>query len=438
MLKPSCAKAAEAPSVALHAELQGNGGRTADDSILWDGNVETSIVIDEGETLVLSSGSAIKALYVIWDSEYIPGEWELQSGNVSITCGKDGYLHEFVFLPETTGECVLTFNKKVGICELYAYGEGDIPKRVQQWETLPVNADILVFVPHAGDEIIDFGAVEALYAGQKQLRVQVAYMCEYTTTEEKIKEHEMLDSLWQLGVKYYPVNGNFRNKLINKSAIADKFYGYGNVVSFVTENIRKFRPLVVVGPDLSGEYGNGTHITLANAVADSAENSADALFCAESAGKYGVWDVPKTYLHKYRYKDPRSVIFDINDGIRDLLETIYNNRHTDTWCGTHFSGAKFKLDDAAYFGLFRSTVGEDTMNDMTENVRTYTELALIEEREEAERQRREEYQKNLVLFDAKLKKAAVNGRLLFGRHMGKDVKALWDKAADGEWEKFLQ
>ncbi len=403
--------AEEAPELGVTFEA-GEAGKEEFNALI-DNDLETAMEFPAGTFLKLTTTDEIRGIYVMWDAEGIPGEWTLSYGDESKECGREGFLHEFVEIPKGYTECILTFSKNAGICELILYGEGEIPSTVQKWERLQRDADILVFVPHSGDEIIDYGAIAAIYGGEKDLYLQFVYMCEYVTSEEKIKEHEILDSLWRLGVKYYSVGGSFRNKRLTSLSLAEKFYGKDNVLRFVTENIRKYRPLVVVSPDYDGEYGNGTHILLANAITDAVNHTGDPEYYAEMAKKYGTWDVPKTYVHKYRYKTEGTITFDLEKGIKELLEKTIAEKLTDTWCGTHFSNAKYTLDDAAYFGLYRSTVGADTDNDLTENVVTYEEQARIAAEEARQR---EEYERLKAYYEEQLKIAARCGQYIFGRH----------------------
>ncbi len=407
-------------AVTLLASFSGTHRAAAEENneaLIYDDNVETVAYYPKDSSVTVWDDAGIKALYIKWDAGAMPGEWTLRAGDLSIPCGQNGYLHEYVELETPVRECTIELAKAAGICEVYMYPEDEIPEDIQRWETLPKDADMLVFVTHAGDEIIDFGALLAEYAAHRQLFVQVAYMCEYVTAEEKIKEHEMLDSLWKLGVKYYPVKGNFRNKRLIKLDQAKLFYGYDKVLEFVTENIRKYRPMVVIGPDPKGEYGNGAHMLLANAVTEAVNLTPDSAFLGESAGKYGTWNVPKTYLHKYDLGTGKTINIDLANGIWDIVKKAYDERITDTWCGTYISNARYTVDGDNYFGLYRSTVGADTMNYMFGNILTYGEQARIAAEEEAERQRIEEYERKLAAYNEQMLTAVKRGNVLYGRFL---------------------
>ena len=65
------------------------------------------------------------------------------------------------------------------------------------------------------------------------------------------------------------------------------------------EYLRRFRPQVVVGHDPNGEYGHPQHIINTETLMDALTLAADPTYSEETAADYGVWDVPKTYLHLY-------------------------------------------------------------------------------------------------------------------------------------------
>ncbi len=428
-VKPVTAGAEESEGFVF--SLSAEEKETSELALLRDDDINTIVDFEEGTTLKVEANEPIKAIYILFDAEAVPGEWDLTYNGKTRIHGQEGFLHEYVEFKEEVTECELGFNKPTGICGIYAFPNGEIPENVQQWKKLPKDADILIFAPHEGDEIIDFGAVEAIYAGQKNLNVQVVYMCEYVTTEEKIKEHEKLDSLWKLGVKYYPETGHFRNKVLTKEDQAIMFYGYGEVLEFATELIRKYRPLVVICPGHEDQNGNATHILLSDAVSEAVNYTQDNAYFSASAEEYGTWNVPKTYMHK---KADGKLVLDMGNGVKELLKETYESRMTDSWCGTYIKNAKFDLADAACFGIYRTTVGTDTGNDIMENLVTYGEQARIAEEKEAERLRLEELERQMVYYDSRLTRAAEKGGYVYGKFLSQDFWDLFDKITANEWE----
>lgn len=378
---PVRAEESEATEITPDITLS-NGGRV---SSMTDGSYNTRTSFSSGDTIVITSSEAMYSLYIKWD--LVPSQWALTYNDKTVNCGTDGFLHEYIEIPEGTTSMTITFASKEAICDLHTYSSGTAPAQVQTWKKPCDKADILVFATHADDEILFLGGVLATYGGGQDLAVQVAYMCEFTSTA-KIREHEKLDGLWVSGIKNYPVCGDFPDLYSTTLEAAKKQYNYEDLKSFITGTIRRFKPLVVVTQDFNGEYGHGGHMILSKAVADSVDTSKDASVYPETASQYGTWDVPKTYIHLY---DQNKITINLrvplaNMGNRTAIEIAseaYKQHVSQQWCWFYVS------DDYEYscadFGLYRTLVGNDTGNDMLENITTYEEQERLA-REAAEKE----------------------------------------------------
>lgn len=354
-------------------------------SRMTDGSYNTKTSFSAGDTIHVTSSEKMYSLYIKWD--LIPDEWTLTYNGKTETFGTNGFLHEYIDIPEGTSEMTITFASGEAICDMHVYSQGQAPADVQTWKTPCDKADILVFATHADDEILFLGGVLATYGGEQNLAVQVAYMCEFSSSA-KIREHEKLDGLWESGIKHYPVCGDFPDLYSQTLEAAKKQYVYDDVKSYATSCIRRFKPLVVVTQDLNGEYGHGGHMLFSHAVAESVETSNDSSVFPESASNYGTWDVPKTYLHLYtENKITMNLRLPLSRmGNRTSIEVqtaAYKKHVSQQWCWFYVS------DDYEYscadFGLYRTTVGNDSGNDMLENITTYEEQEKIE-KEKAEKE----------------------------------------------------
>lgn len=371
VLFPSAVKAEDNQAAEVNADITlSNQGSI---SRMTDGSYNTKTTFSSGDTITITSSEKMYSLYIKWD--LIPSEWTLSYNGKTETNGTNGFLHEYVQIPDGTTEMTITFASKESICDMHVYSKGSVPEDVQTWKTPCDNADILVFATHADDEILFLGGVLATYGGEQNLSVQVAYMCEFTTSA-KIREHEKLDGLWESGIKHYPVCGDFPDLYSQTLEAAKKQYVYDDVKAYTTSCIRRFKPLVVVTQDLNGEYGHGGHMLFSHAVAESVETSNDSSVFPESASNYGTWDVPKTYLHLYtENKITMNLRLPLSRmGNRTSIEVqtaAYKKHVSQQWCWFYVS------DDYEYscadFGLYRTTVGNDTGNDMLENITTYEE-----------------------------------------------------------------
>ncbi len=341
--------------------------------LLRDRDDYTGYGFDAGETVTVRSERPVAGLYIQWDGSV--KEWTLTYDGKNATFGKNGFLHEYVEIPGGAKECTINIPATTRICEIYAFSEGELPDWVQRWEKPLDRADLLVFSTHADDEVLFFGGAITLYCALGY-KTQVVYMCNYWNGE-KTREHEKLDGLWTMGVRNYPVNMDFDDHYAESLEYAKTIYNYEKLTAAVAENIRRFKPQVIVSHDINGEYGHGGHIILCAALREAVEKTADAAAWKESSDKYGTWDVPKTYLHLYGENKLRLDLrqsMDVLNGLTPLEveKNAYLKHESQQWTW-------FYVDDeyqysCADFGLYRTTVGNDSgKNDMMENIVSYEE-----------------------------------------------------------------
>ncbi|MBR3316819.1 MAG: PIG-L family deacetylase [Atopobiaceae bacterium] len=395
------APANAAPATPVTVSVTSTGGESTDD--LLDGSYDTSVTLAANESLTVSAadGSAFGNLYVRFYT--IPGSWMVRYTDVSGAshvqpCGQNGYLHEFVVLEGAATNAELVFPSGAAICTLDAYTQGSAPAGVQAWNPPCTMADFMVCSTHADDEILWLGGVLATYAGGRGLSTQVVYMNNYWDGDIK-REHEKLDGLWTIGVRNYPINAPLGDTYADSLETAQTIYDQAEVTAFFTEQMRRFKPQVVVSQAFNGEYGHGAHQLLALAVRDAVDKSADASFNSASAQAYGVWDVPKAYFHLY---DENPITLDLRQPIANLggltsieaQQEAYKKHVTQQW--TYFYVTDDPTDpngdafNCSAFGLYRSLVGPDTTNDMFEHLTSYEQQAAQKAaEEEAQRQAQE-------------------------------------------------
>ena len=333
---------------------------------LLDGDFMSFEELPGGAALVIRAEQPIAGLYLVWNDH--PQPWTLETPGGAIEGGAQGFMHEYIELPAPAQELTLRLGAEpVALCDVFAFGTGILPDWVQRWEPPYEQADILLFSAHADDEFIFFGGIIPEYGAGRGLKVQVAYMTSPYIGTERYRCHELLNGLWTAGLQHYPVTTGLRDWMMNTLDDARYFYGEEVFVDFQVEQIRRFKPQVVLGHDLNGEYGHAVHMLSAEALVKAVEAAADPARFSDSVERYGAWDTPKFYLHLYgdtptilNYETPLEA-FGGRTAYEVALEAYAQHLSQQRWTFTVYS---FDSDvDSHRFGLVRSTVGEDEARD---------------------------------------------------------------------------
>lgn len=415
LMLPVCsAKASKVlPAEDLRESTSFSGTGYGSFGFLKDDNIDSYKKSEDSASIVIENQAGMGSLYLLFDLEY--GEYTVTDNTTGsvLTAGQYGFLHEFIDLEAAFGTCPTSVtvdfsNGSVRLSEIYTFSKGFAPEFVQQWEApLEGNTDLLLLAAHGDDDQLFFAGLLPYYAGELDCRVQVAYLTDHRNLTYA-RTHEMLNGLWAVGVEAYPVFGSFDDFRID--SLAGTYNEYARLgtskdelMEFVVEQLRRFRPQVVVGHDINGEYGHGMHMVYTDLLMQAVELSNDSTAYTESADTYGTWDVPKTYLHLYE-ENPIVLDYDtpLNhfDGMTafEVTQKLGYPCHKSqqfTWFTKWINGKNSQITKAAEiatynpcnFGLYRSTVGEDvSKNDFMENLTTYAEQERLEqERLEQER-----------------------------------------------------
>ena len=353
-------------------QLSDNIGGYVDN--LLDGDPETYIGYKRNQYINITCGEEIHYLYICWYRPPAPYVIHINGGGVS--AGEDGFAFEFIELVEPTKEVQLYFSAREHISDIRAFGEGRIPDDVQRWSPPLQQADVLVFPTHADDETVFFGALIASCV-DRGLDVQVCFMVEHFTDfgyAWHTREQEMLGALWELGVRNYPIIGPFQDHYVTSWDDADKVFHLNDVISYEVEQIRRFKPLVVVGHDRYGEYGHGAHMICSQALVSAVKLASNERNYPRSSRLWGAWNVPKLYLHLAE----NPIMIDVETplesfGGRTAFEVAtdamqYHKSQLQYMHRPMLYDEKYPYYDCRRWGLVRSLVGEDTGNDIMENV----------------------------------------------------------------------
>ena len=356
------------------------------------------------------------SLYILFETEYGTYTVTDNTSGKTITCGESLFVHEFIDVESAFGTAPtsLTLNfdhGSVRIAEIVVYSSGQVPASVQRWSQ-PVDGrtDLVLFTTHGDDEHLFFAGILPYYAVEMGFRVQVVYLTDHWNNHPE-RIHEMLNGLWAVGIRTYPVLGSFPDiYATTRETCYDRLRGRGytkdDLTEWAVEQIRRFRPLVTVGHDFYGEYGHGQHMVYADVLAAALSVSSDPEKYPESAANYGTWEVPKAYFHLYGqnriYLDWDTPMENF-DGMTPFQVSkqlgfgahVSQHNNFNWWIKPYDTAASIPSFSPCVYGLYHSTVGEDVAkNDFFENLTTYTELDRIAAEEEAarlaEEQRKEE------------------------------------------------
>ena len=381
---------------------------------LKDKDIHSYYASKGNAAITLDNSEGMASLYLLFDLEY--GAYTVTDNTTgkTYTAGINNFIHEYIDLAAVFGTAptsvTLDFSSgAVTLSEIYVFSQGQVPQFVQKWEPpLDGCADILMMPTHGDDDHLYFAGLLPYYAGELDYAVQVAYLTNHRN-DTTIRFHEILNGLWATGVENYPVfafKWDFRVDPLNEAYRVFTNFGVSDddLVGFAVEMFRRFKPQVVVAHDINGEYGHGMHKVYADIVIRGVElsNTSDAF--PDSAEKYGLWDVPKTYLHLLA-DNPIVIDYDVPLEYFDGLTAFQATQkygfpcHTSQSIYPAFGDWLYGTDQTitkvteiekynpAHFGLYRTTVGADVQkNDFFENLTTYAEQErLAQEKAEQER-----------------------------------------------------
>lgn len=342
----------EAENLIKTANITTSFGAT---SSITDSNRSTKANIKGDGEIKIEILAPAHSLYLVWDK--YPTAWQLEAeGEIIATSNEYKMLHEYVLTPNVSMHTSLTLKVSDGtLCDVYAFGEGEVPSYVQQWQAPYDDADMLLIPSHADDEHLYFGGTMPYYSQDKKL--QVAYFTVHSG--EIYRQHELLDGLYTVGIRAYPVFSSFSDYYADSIEQAKGLYKEADAIDFIAQLIRRFKPEVLIGHDVNGEYGHGVHKYNTYCLQKALPIAADT------------HQVLKTYLHLYE-ENPIvmdwSVALDFFEGKTALdmaIEGFAKHKSQQTYFKVEASGPY----DCRKFGLYDTQVGVDVnKNDFFENI----------------------------------------------------------------------
>lgn len=378
-----CVYATEAESVDYSVTAFFPGANTFFDvNNIDDNNINTSSVLPAGLGIELSTsvdsasgGDNIGYVYVKFSTTPVPytitynntvGTVAFDTGSDDmhvINAGEHGFLHNLTVIDGDVSSIMISSEYDMDIADILIYSKGTLPQSVQRWEPTLSECDVLCFPTHPDDESLFMGALISESVARGRL-VQVALICNDKTAP--YRPHELLDAVWTLGVKLYPIIGSFPDHYSRSLSLAQSQYDTNAMLEFIVECIRRTKPSVVVAHDPDGEYGHGAHMLTSFLVREAIELTEDPEKHPQSATEYGVHKIKKLFLHLYKENE---LILDVKKqydtlGGRspfDLTVDAYDCHKSQHIFDDLYVTTSGNLD-CSRFGLFYSSVGYDTAN----------------------------------------------------------------------------
>ncbi len=347
-------------------------------SRLIDGKYDKAWSGSKGQgSLEISSDLPMHGLYIAWDQ--MPSAFTIESQGQHIARYEETeFLHQYYPL---SGERHVRLvpeidnGKRFAMKEVFVLGSGDIPSWVQQWEPTVTDADMMLLFAHPDDEVLYFGGLLPYYGAERGLKVLPVVL----TNAGSMRQSELLNCLWSLGIRNYPVTGPFPDLYARNLDHAYERNGRRKSNDFIIELIRKHRPDVIVTHDVRGEYGHGMHRLCADLAKKVVSWAADPERHPASYESYGSFEVQKVYLHLYKEKNEDvTVEMDWDQPLLAFGGKTGFELAVEAYASFHLSQhryAQFHVEprDGRYssylFGLYYSAVGPDILkNDLMENI----------------------------------------------------------------------
>lgn len=370
-----------------------------DVSRLFDGNALQAVTVPDSAELTFSDPQGFGAAYLIFDREYGPYTVSDPETGLGHSFGTQGFLHEYLDLEKAFGyapkSIALSFSSgQADINELTLFSPGPVPDSVQKWNApREGETDLMVFSAHGDDEQLFFAGLLPDYAGEREYETLVVYLTNHRNLGSR-RCHEMLNGLWSVGVTTYPIFGTFGDYFCRSGEQALAIHERNGqskdaMLGFVVEQLRRYRPQVVVGHDANGEYGHGQHMLYSALVRQSVEAAEDPEQYPNLATAYGTWQVPKTYLHLWK-ENPITLDFDRPLSRYDGMTAFQVSMKLGFPCHISQVGGITRLitgydragDIPKYspceYGLYRTAVGPDVLEqDLFENLTSYRQQQIM-------------------------------------------------------------
>ena len=326
-------------------------------------------------TVTAPKGKKVGGLLIRWRSWPLAVSIQVPKGDQweTVTSCDGDFAAQYIPIPDLQEFRIISRDddgwSELQICEITVVTAGSLPEDFQIWRKPPMKVDMMLIEGHPDDEVLWFGGLLPTYAGEQGKNVLVVN----GSFNNYLRRLELLDSLWTCGVDIYPVLLNYIDAISwNIEDVYAKWGGRDKVDNDIVKLYRQFRPDVVVLHAENGESGHGAHQVLSDAGRRAVSLAAQKDYDPENVMAYGVWQVPKVYVHlweKNRIRMDWHVPLERFGGLDGMaVATMGFEKHLSQQ-GRAYSMKEGGETDNSLFGLFYSSVGLDVeKNDMFEHI----------------------------------------------------------------------
>lgn len=203
-----------------------------------------------------------QGIYMEWASEssvYTLSQYDAQGALLDRVAHNDRFPALNAYYPVAQGAAyaVIAMPDSIGICDIYVYGQGELPGTLQVWNAPYDDADIMLIVAHQDDEELWFGGLIPYYDVVLGKNLSVVYM----TNCSRYRKGEALQGLWNMGIRNYPVFLNYQDGRVPGGRVqaVDAWGGELSVIARLNALYQDKKPEVIVTHDIAGEYGHIQH-----------------------------------------------------------------------------------------------------------------------------------------------------------------------------------
>jgi LmbE family N-acetylglucosaminyl deacetylase len=240
------------------------------------------------------------------------------------------------------------------------------------WAPQPPKAALMVVLAHPDDEAYFPGLIPELALVRKLPVVTIVMTSGEAGLsppgDRALREGEMRRACRVYGMPNPPLFARFADGAF-LGTLEDNWRLWGGesaAAAYLVQQIRRYRPEVIVTHAMDGEYGHPNHVGCALSVTKAFAGAADLKSFPVPPGGPPPWTPKKLYLHRWPTR-PIEVRWDIPvPGMngRTCLEigTAGGRQHASQgYANRDF--AELDGDRSSKFGLYASTVGFDTKSD---------------------------------------------------------------------------